>query len=108
MPKTGVSAMGEQDEYVKCLEVFVDGEEARVHDVAIGYGHILIAAEVQGAGMETIRAVFAAGDNSKSQLGLGTTGEFRECFEEIVAWRGRRVVQLVSGGWTSFAVMAEH
>jgi hypothetical protein len=51
--------------------------------------------------------VFAAGDNSKNQLGLGATGEFRESFEEIVAWRGRRVAQLMSGGWTSFTVMAE-
>jgi hypothetical protein len=108
MSITGISAMGEQDEYVHCLEISIDGEEARAHDVAIGHGHILIAAEVQRAGMETIRAVFAAGDNSRNQLGLGTTGEFRESFEEIVAWRGRRVAQLMSGGWTSFAVMAEH
>jgi hypothetical protein len=107
MSNTGVSAIGEQDEYVQCLEISIDGEEARAHDVAIGHGHILVAAEVQRAGMETIRAVFAAGDNSKNQLGLGATGEFRESFEEIVAWRGRRVAQLMSGGWTSFTVMAE-
>jgi hypothetical protein len=105
--KTGVSAAGEQDEYVKYLDICIDGEEARAHDVAIGHGHILVAAEVQKAGMEAIRAVFAAGDNSKSQLGLGATGEFRADFEEVVAWRGKQIVQLIAAGWSSFAVIAE-
>jgi hypothetical protein len=107
MSKTRVSATGEQDEYVKCLDIFIDGEEASVYDVATGHGHIMVAAEVQRAGMETIRAVFAAGENSKDQLGLGETGEFREGFEEVVAWRGKQVMQLAAAGWSGFAVMAE-
>jgi hypothetical protein len=108
MSRTGASAMGEQDEYVKCLDIFIDGEEARVHDVAIGHGYIMVATEVRKDGMTPTRAVFAAGDNSKNQIGLGAAGAFCEDFEEVVAWRDKPVVQLVGAGWSGLAVLAEH
>lgn len=104
-PLTGISAEGDQDECVKCLEVLIDGHEARVYDVAIGHGHILVAAEMQGPGGDIKRAVFSAGDNSRGQLGLETKDEICERFEEVLALKGKRVAQIVAAGWTSFVIM---
>ncbi|KAA8619243.1 hypothetical protein PtrSN002B_004057 [Pyrenophora tritici-repentis] len=100
----GISAEGEQDEFVNCLEVWIEGQEARVYDVAIGYGHILVAAELAGSGRKKKRVVYGAGDNSRNQLGLGAEKNFLDTFEEVVALRGKQVAQLVAAGWSSFVV----
>jgi hypothetical protein len=42
---TGISVEGDPDEFVKCLDVRINGQEARVYHVAIGHGHVLVAAE---------------------------------------------------------------
>ncbi len=104
---TGISVNGEQDEFVKCLDVQIDGQEATVYDVAVGYGHILVAAEMCETGGDTKRALFAAGDNSGNQLGLGTETNFKETFEEVTALRGKRIVQLVAAGWSTYVVSLE-
>jgi hypothetical protein len=101
---TGISCSGDQDEFVKCLDVRIDGHEATVYDVAIGHGHVLVAAEVVEAGRETQRVVFAAGDNSRNQLGLGADVDFKERFEEITCLRGKRIAQLAAAGWSTYVV----
>ncbi|KAF1829472.1 hypothetical protein BDW02DRAFT_573959 [Decorospora gaudefroyi] len=103
-PSTGITAEGDQDEFVKCLEVWIEGQEASVYDVAIGYGHILVAAESSGSAGEKKRSLFVAGDNSRNQLGLGAQGDFFKDFEEVVALRGKQVTQLAAAGWSSFIV----
>jgi len=100
----GVTVQGEQDEFVKCLEVRIEGQEARVYDVAIGHGHVLVAAELAGSARQNKRVVYGAGDNSRNQLGLGAEKNFLDTFEEVVALRGKQVVQLVAAGWCSFIV----
>lgn len=99
---TGISAEGEQDEYVKCLEVRIDGQEARVYDVAIGHGHLLVAAEV-GSEQSGRRVVFAAGDNDRGQLGLESSSGCVNQFTEVATLSGQSV-QLIAAGWTSFVV----
>jgi hypothetical protein len=106
-PMTGISAESEQDEFVKCLEVRVDGLEARVYDVAVGHGHVLIAAEVSGSGGEKKWALFAAGDNSRNQLGLEAKEESYKRFEEVAALGGKLVAQIVASGWYSLVVTLE-
>ncbi|KAF2848889.1 hypothetical protein T440DRAFT_149777 [Plenodomus tracheiphilus IPT5] len=107
--ETGIDAEGEQDEFVKCLRVRIDGREARVYDVAIGHGHVVVAAEVVGVGGRVRnRAVFAAGDNSRSQLGVALRKEFIEEFEEITALRDERVTQLAAAGWSSHVVLHDN
>jgi hypothetical protein len=106
-PMTGISAEDEQDEFVKCLEVHVDGHEARVYDVAVGHGHVLIAAEMSGSGGEKKQALFAGGDNSRNQLGLEAKEEFYKRFEEVAALRGKLVAQIVASGWYSLVVTLE-
>ena len=104
IPKnTGISVEDEQDDFVKCLTVRIDGEIANVYDVAIGHGHVLVAAEVTSGGALK-RAVFAAGDNSKGQLGVSGVREFVRDFEEVSTLRGKKVEQLEAAGWSSFVV----
>ncbi|OAL50217.1 hypothetical protein IQ07DRAFT_621812 [Pyrenochaeta sp. DS3sAY3a] len=102
---TGIAVEGEQDDLVKCLTVRIQGQEARVYDVAVGHGHILVAAEAGGAGEGTRRAVFAAGDNERGQLGLGTESAYVREFAEVLGWRDRKVVSLHAAGWSSFAIL---
>ncbi|KNG50034.1 serine threonine-protein kinase nek9 [Stemphylium lycopersici] len=102
---TGITVEGEQDEHVKCLVVYIDGVEASVYDVAVGYGHVLVAAEA-GAGPADARTVFAAGDNARGQLGV-TKKSFQSEFIEVVALRGKRIAQLSAAGWSSFVVTLE-
>jgi nitrite reductase/ring-hydroxylating ferredoxin subunit len=106
--KTGISVEDEQDELVKCLMVRVDGEEARVYKVAVGHGHVLVAAEVQIAGLPVKRAVLVAGDGSRGQLGNSDVRDFVRQFEEISALRGKKVEQLAAAGWSSFVVTHEN
>ena len=102
---TGITVEGEQDEDVKCLVVYIDGVDARVYDVAVGHGHVLVAA-VAGAGPAETRGVFAAGENARGQLGVMGKSFHRE-FTEIVALRGKRIAQLSAAGWSSFVVTLE-
>jgi hypothetical protein len=97
---TAIWADGEQDEFVKCLSVRIDGKEAVVYDVAVGSGHVLVAAKSSDGN----HVVFAAGCGSEGQLGLGRSVDFQEEFEEIVALRNKRVIQLEAAGWSSFVV----
>lgn len=101
---SGVSAEDEQDECVKCLTVRIDGQVARAYDVTVGHGHILVAAEVRATDGSLTRAVFAAGDNSKRQLGLETESRSLADFEEVSTLRNRKVLQLAAAGWTSYIV----
>ncbi|KAL6703295.1 hypothetical protein ACN47E_010002 [Coniothyrium glycines] len=98
---------GAQDDYVKCLNVRIDGAEATVYDVAIGHGHILVAAEVLAVGKKPVLAVFAAGDNSRNQLSLDAASPFVKSFQEVAMLRGKRVVHLSAVGWSSTIVTAE-
>lgn len=93
-----------QDDIVKCLKVHIEGEQAWVYDVAIGHGHVLLAAEVRKAGCATKRAVLSAGANSKGQLGLETRRAFVEDFEEITALSGLKIEQLCAAGWSTLVV----
>ncbi|USP80658.1 hypothetical protein yc1106_07932 [Curvularia clavata] len=102
---TGINAEDDQDEFVKCLNVRIDGHEAQVHHVAIGHGHVLVAAE-SGYGSAKKRAVFAAGDNSMGQLGLEGR-PFYSAFHEVEGLRGKQVAQLFAAGWSSFVVTLE-
>jgi hypothetical protein len=104
--KTGIAGISEQDEFVKCLSVQVAGKEAVVCGVAVGCGHVLVAAEVPDAeGGE--RAVLAAGQGSDGQLGLGESSRFQGEFGEILALKGKEVIQLVTAGWSSCVVVCE-
>lgn len=98
---TGISVEEEQDEFVKCLTVRIDGQGAIVYDVAVGFGHVLVAAKSQESGKQS---VFAAGDNSRGQLGFGTEREFVKGFEEVAILSGKKIAQLVATGWSSFVV----
>lgn len=95
---------GYQDETIKSLEVFIDGEEARPYDVAIGNGHVLVAAEVQRADGTKRRAVLSAGANDRGQTGSSSRSAFVEDFEEIVTFRGMKIEEIVASGWTTFVV----
>ncbi|KAF1938907.1 hypothetical protein EJ02DRAFT_382908 [Clathrospora elynae] len=104
---TGIYAESEQEEFVRCLTVKIEVEEAIVCDVAIGHGHILVAAELHGSVGEEKKVVFAAGDNSRGQLGLASVGEFVEDFVEVADLKGKRIAQLAAAGWSSFVVTAD-
>ena len=104
--RSWIAGISEQDEFVKCLNVYVAGKEAAVSGVAVGSGHMLVAAEVpEAAGGE--KAVLAAGQGSDGQLGLGTNLPFQGEFEEILALRGKHVIQLATAGWSSSVVVSE-
>lgn len=98
---TSILCEGIQDDDVKCLSVFIGGEEARAYDVAIGSGHILVAAE-DGSGKNV---VFCAGRAAEGQLGLHSTFEFCKEFVQVKELAGKRVQQLMASGWSSFVVV---
>lgn len=104
---TSINVQGEQDDFVRCLEVLIDGQEARVYDVAVGHGHILVAAEVVKSDSLVHRVVLAAGDNEAGQLGLDLERDYMNNFREVVMLRGERVEQLMAAGWTSFVVTVD-
>ena len=106
-PVTGIGVDEEQDEFVKCLDVRIDGQVASVYDVAVGHGHLLVAAELCEMGEETKSVLFAAGDDSENQLGLETGADFKESFEEVASLRGKRIVQLEAAGWSTYVVLLE-
>lgn len=104
---TMISTDEEQDEMVKCLNVMVAGQEACVYDVAVGHGHVLVAAEVRKAGCVTARAVLGAGCNDRGQLGLLTSKPFVEDFEAVPAFAGLKIERLVAAGWSTLVVTSE-
>jgi hypothetical protein len=107
MAGTGVVIEDDQDEMIKCLTVFVAGQEACVYDVAIGHGHVLVAAEVQQSGGNTRRAVLSAGVNTKGQLGLAPKSKSIQDFEEISEFRGAKIEQMVATAWSTLVVTLE-
>lgn len=90
-----------EDDYVNCLLAVVDEEPARVYDVAIGHGHVLVAARSSNSGGKSV--VFVAGDGSKGQLGI-ERGGFAAKFKEVETIGDKEVVQMAAAGWTSFIV----
>ncbi|EUC43414.1 hypothetical protein COCMIDRAFT_69776, partial [Bipolaris oryzae ATCC 44560] len=107
VPSTGIAAEeDDSDEFVKCLQVRTNGQEARVYQVAIGHGHVLVAAEPGNGSPAKERVVFGAGDNSMGQLGLEER-RFYSAFHEVQSLRGKRVAQLYAAGWSSFVVTLE-
>jgi hypothetical protein len=107
MVETGIIVEDGQDEMVKCMSVFVEGEEASVYDVAVGHGHVLVAAEVPVEGGSTRRAVLGAGTNGKGQLELSSKAEFVHDFEELPAFRGLKIEQMAATAWSTFVVTLE-
>jgi hypothetical protein len=97
----------DQDDLIKLLTIQINSQVARVSDVAIGHGHIWVAAEAQGSDGVIERCVFAAGDNSSGQLGLGTERKFVEEFEEVTWLRDKKVVQLNAAAWSTSIVTVE-
>jgi hypothetical protein len=102
--EAGIIVEEGQDEMVKCLSVFIANEEASVYDVAVGHGHVLVAAEVQRGGGTRRRAVFGAGESGKGQLGLPSKAGFVQNFEELPAFRDVKVQQLFATAWSTFVV----
>ena len=92
----------EQDVYVKSVETQIDGYAAQVRDVALGHGHVLIVAKVLCSDCNAMQTVFAAGDNTRGQLGLDRRIRFVEEFRELVELKGKRVTALSATGWSSF------
>lgn len=105
---TGVDREGEQDAFVQCLRVMIHGREARVYDVAVGHGHVVMAAEaVHSDGGRKERRVFVAGDNSRGQLGPGVPKGFVGTFEELAVLRDKRVEQVIAAGWSTLVVTSD-
>lgn len=92
------------DQYIKCVELEIDGKPACVSDVAVGNGHVLVAASVRSGGGKVKRAVFAAGQGRDGQLGLGGAPEFVSEFTEVDFFAKRRVKGLAAAGWSSWVV----
>lgn len=107
------TASDDLDEFVSCVELDINGKLASVTDVAVGWGHILVAVEVteySGTNTEVSRAVFAAGCNNRRQLGLnGKTGSlgFVEEFTEVERLKDKKVVQMECSGWSSYIVVED-
>ncbi|KAF2465844.1 RCC1/BLIP-II [Lindgomyces ingoldianus] len=93
-----------EDDYVKEVPVTINGRKAIVTHVAVGDGHILIAAEAN-RGRE--RAVFAMGEGGWGQLGIGGRPTFVGSLQEVVALRGKKVKGLTCAGWSSWVVVDE-
>lgn len=94
----------DEDEFVKYVPIHVSGREARVRDVAIGSGHILVAAECEVDGVSS-RAVLAAGQGESGQLGLGGNPIFVDSFREIPGLDGYEVKCLAAAGWSSWVIL---
>jgi alpha-tubulin suppressor-like RCC1 family protein len=92
-----------QDDDVKVLNICIDGRSAIAYDVAIGCGHILVAAEDETGEY----VVFAAGCGAEGQLGTGRMVEYEKFFTEVVALRGKCIKQLAAAGWSSFIVIED-
>jgi hypothetical protein len=98
--KTAIYSDTIQDDDVKVLTISIEGGGCYAYDVAIGSGHILVAAEKETGEL----VVFAAGCGAEGQLGTGRAVIYEKEFKEVVALRGNRVRQLAAAGWSSFVV----
>ncbi|KAI4679254.1 hypothetical protein J4E81_010507 [Alternaria sp. BMP 2799] len=104
---TGISTDDVQEEFVKCLDVRIDGQDAKVYEVAVGHGHILVAAQTCKTEGRVKRVLFAAGDNNRGQLGLATDADFKKRFEGVTALRDERIIQLAAAGWSTYVLTLE-
>lgn len=100
---TSIKCEGVQDDDVKCLCIHIEGREARAYDVALGHGHILVAAE-DGIGKYV---VFGAGCAAEGQLGIPGTIQLQKDFHQVEAFTGKRVIQMMASGWSSFVVVED-
>jgi hypothetical protein len=91
------------DDDVRCLVIYIQGKEAMAYDVAVGFGHILVAARDDLGN----RVVFSAGCGPEGQLGVDSFREFCEDFCEVEALRNKEVVHMKASGWTSLVVIGE-
>jgi hypothetical protein len=92
----------DEDEFVRSVELEMDGRPVRAIDVSVGWGHILVVGEGEDARGRRVSSVFAAGHNEHGQLGVD--GGFVENFVELPEFRGWDVEQLVCAGFTSYVV----
>lgn len=96
----------EQDEFVKLVPLSIGGHSARATHVAVGSGHVLVAAEAEVPTTgEISRAVFAAGDAEYGQLGIGLEHKFVDKFVEVPEFKGCKVVGLEAAGWASWVIV---
>ena len=105
----------EEDDFVRVADVRIDGREARVVDVAVGEGHIVVAAEATKdakndawADRKTRSAVFTAGEASHGQLGLGVLPpgtRFIPELTEVPGLRDKKVLALTAAGWSTWVVV---
>jgi hypothetical protein len=101
--QTTIQSDAMTDDDVRCLVIYIQGKEARAYDVAVGFGHILVAARDDSGN----RVVFGAGCGSEGQLGVGSLPDFCEEFCELEALRNKEVIQMKASGWTSLVVIGE-
>lgn len=94
----------EQDEFVKCVDLKIQGNTARITDVAIGFGHIIVAAEAESRG-QVLRAVFTAGQGESGQSGNWRSCSFAPGFSEEQSLIGKKVKSLIAAGWSSWVVV---
>jgi hypothetical protein len=106
--KTCIIAEDDQDDTVKCLNVMVKGEQARVYDVAMGHGHVLVATEVRKAGYITEQTVQCAGSNGKGQLGFPTNRNYVEHFDVVPFFEGLQIQSIAAAGWSTLVVTSEN
>ncbi|KAF1977751.1 hypothetical protein BU23DRAFT_451641, partial [Bimuria novae-zelandiae CBS 107.79] len=95
------------DEYVRTPEMRIDGHIARVIDVAVGFGCVLVAAECEGQNGSVEREVFAAGNNRRGCLGLGPDmdkADFVDEFLPLSLLNGRKIKQILCAGMSSYVV----
>jgi hypothetical protein len=94
----------EQDEFVKCVTIKIQSEPACVTDMAVGHGHVLLAAEIK-SGRYSKRKVFAAGQGESGQLGVQEAQTFVEEFTEIRDLGDQKVMGLAAAGWSSWVLL---
>lgn len=100
---TTIRANAVQDDDIKVLNISIDGRNATAYDIAIGSGHILVAAEDETGK----HVLLAAGCGTEGQLGTGGVIDYEKEFREVVVLRGKRIKQLAAAGWSTFVVIEE-
>ncbi|PSN69062.1 hypothetical protein BS50DRAFT_586418 [Corynespora cassiicola Philippines] len=95
----------DEDELVKTVPLFIDGLPAKATHVAIGIGHVLVAAELHDHPRRT--AVFGAGRGHVGQLGMGRSIDFLDTFSPIPFFDGADVKQVACAPFTSFVITHE-
>lgn len=92
----------DEDDFVRSVELKIDGHPAQAIDVSVGRGHILVVAQDPE---NRIITVFAAGCNENGQLTRPFSVGFVEDFVELSEFRGWEIEQLVCAGYTSYVVV---